>query len=396
MDPRTALIIATLMMLLNGGVLGLMHRGLSADVQPSASDWRIGTLLAAAGSMLLAVQSEYPAGFILPIGNGCLFLAMALYWRAVRRFDGYRDVLWIFIPGAVATFGVLWFAAVAPSLGGRVLVASVAWCVSLFAAAGSLIKGSRQHTAVGRWVLAGIMLAVAFFMLLRAGYFVGRADSVATIIDTSNWVNSVTPLIVAILPVIGTTAFLMMCSERIRRQWELAATIDFLTGLPNRRTINATGESRFNAARRSRGTFAVAVIDIDHFKSINDRFGHECGDRALKHVAALLAQNCRGPSLVGRLGGEEFVALLEDASEPEAVAAAERLRAAIEQTPFVVNGDALRITVSVGISQIAADDREFDDVLRRADKALYVAKSGGRNRVEAGAAVALRETVAPG
>ena len=103
---------------------------------------------------------------------------------------------------------------------------------------------------------------------------------------------------------------------------------------------------------------------------------------ALKHVAGLLAQNCRGPNLVDRLGGEEFVALLEDAGASEAWAAAERLRSCIEQSPVTLHRKLQRITVSVGLSLIVTTDREFDDVLRRADKALYTANSAGRNRVE--------------
>ena len=103
---------------------------------------------------------------------------------------------------------------------------------------------------------------------------------------------------------------------------------------------------------------------------------------ALKHVAGLLAQNCRGPNLVDRLGGEEFVVLLKDACASEAWAAAERLRSCIEQSPVTLHRKLQRITVSVGLSLIVTTDREFDDVLRRADKALYTAKSAGRNRVE--------------
>jgi len=384
MDPRTALVIATLMMLLNGGVLGLMHRGLSSDVQPSATDWRVGTLLAASGTLLLAAQEAYPPGFILPLGNACLFLAMALYWRAVRRFDGYADSRWIFLPPLLGTLGIYWFAAVAPSLEVRVLIASIAWAVSLLSAVVTLLRGTRRQAAASRSVLAAIMLLVAVFMLLRMLYFAMRSQEVSTIVDAGYWMNALTPLVVAILPVIGTTAFLMMCSERIRGQWERAASIDFLTGLPNRMTITGTGASRFNAAQRSGAALAVAIIDVDHFKSINDRFGHDMGDRALKHLAAVLAHHCRGPHLVGRHGGEEFVAVLEDAGRAEAGAAAERLRLAVEQNPLAEGDLRLPITVSIGVGCIAPQDREFDDLLRRADKALYAAKSAGRNRVEMG------------
>jgi diguanylate cyclase (GGDEF)-like protein len=381
MDPRTALVIATLMMLLNGGVLGLMHRGLSADVQPSAVDWRIGTLLAAGGSVLLALQQFLPPGFILPAGNACLLIGVALYWRAVRRFDGDADSPWIFAPALFATAGVFWFSAVSPQLLMRVLFATVAWLIPLLSAATLLWRGRRRQPAISRSVLAGLMLVDALFMTLRALTYLFSANDPDSILDTSSAVNVLTPLVMAVLPVIGTTAFLMMCSERIRRQWEMAAATDYLTGLPNRRSITATGEARFNSAQRTNAGFAVAVVDIDHFKAINDRYGHDGGDRALKHVAAILEQQCRGPSMVGRQGGEEFVVLIEGAGATEAQAAAERLRMAVGLSPLQIEEAAVRITVSVGVSVLGKDDLAYDRLLQRADRALYAAKAEGRDRV---------------
>jgi diguanylate cyclase (GGDEF)-like protein len=381
MDPTTALTIATLMMLLNGGVLGLMHKSLSPDVQPSAADWRIGTLLLAGGSLLLAFQNALPAGFILPLGNACALLGLTLYWRAIRRFCKLPDTRWLFLPAALATAGVYVFSAPEPSLVGRILVASSVWVVVSVAIALTLYRHPGD-VSISHRVLAAIFVVIVVFMVVRIGYFVAYPDAAASFVDGKSWMNVVTPLLVAVPPVIGTTAFLMMCSERIRRQWELAAATDYLTGLPNRRTITGTGEARFNAAKRSGASFAVAIIDIDHFKSINDRYGHDIGDITLKHVAAVLEQHCRGPNMVGRQGGEEFVALLEVNTVAEAHAAAERLRQAIESATLKLNNTELKITASIGVGVIAAEDRVLDDLLRRADQALYAAKSGGRNRVE--------------
>jgi diguanylate cyclase (GGDEF)-like protein len=381
MDPVTALTIATLMMLLNGGVLGLMHKSLSPDVQPSAADWRIGTLLLAGGSVLLAFQNALPAGFILPLGNACALLGLTLYWRAIRRFCKLPDTRWLFLPALLATVGVYVFSAHEPSLVGRIVIASSMWVIVSVAIALTLYRHPGD-VSISHRVLAAIFVVIVVFMIVRIGYFVTYPDAAASFVDGKSWMNVVTPLLVAVPPVIGTTAFLMMCSERIRRQWELAAATDYLTGLPNRRTITGTGEARFNAAKRSGANFAVAIVDIDHFKSINDRYGHDTGDIALKHVAAVLEHHCRGPNMVGRQGGEEFVALLEVNTATEAHTAAERLRQAIESASLKLNNAELKITASIGVGVIAAEDRVLDDLLRRADQALYAAKSGGRNRVE--------------
>lgn len=386
MDPHTVFIVSIAMMLLNGGMLGILHSGLSAALQPAAKDWRIGTLLFAAGSILVAIQDLAPHWLVLPLGNAALSLGLALYWRAVRRFDGLAPSAWIFLPTGITVIGMVWFTVIAPSLIARITLASVVWCATLVCAALSLWRNRPAQHEVSRYALAGIMLVTAGFMFWRGVYYVFYMPVATSILQAGSLLNTLTPLSAAVLPVIGTTAILVLCSERLRAEWERAATIDYLTNLPNRRTISSTGVTRFNTAQRSGAAFAAAVVDIDHFKTVNDRFGHDVGDLALRHVAAVLAQNCRGPNMVGRQGGEEFVALLEAETMDDAMVAAERMRAAVEGMPLQLNDASLPpqlpITVSIGIGQIAATDRHFDDVLRRADKALYAAKESGRNRVE--------------
>lgn len=327
------------------------------------------------------------------MANGIIFGGLALYWRSIRRFHGLRDTRLLYVPGLLAVVGIYWFTAVAPNLTSRVLLASMAWFIPSFAAgwtlrsrrvaqrAQSSADGDAASHSVSNAVLAGILFFVAAVMLARAVYFVGYGVAWQTVIDPSHWINTVTPILLAVLPIIGTTAFLLMCSERIRRQWELAAATDYLTGLPNRRAIMGTGEARFSAARRSGASFAVAVLDIDHFKAVNDRFGHDTGDAVLRHIAGILTRACRGPNMVGRQGGEEFVALFEDASESQAGVAAERLRRAVESADFLADGAPVKLSVSIGVGVIGAQDVQFADLLRRADQALYAAKADGRNRV---------------
>jgi diguanylate cyclase (GGDEF)-like protein len=381
MDPLTVVLVAAILALLNGGVLGLVHRGLLPDVRPSAADWRIGTLLFAGGLILMPVQSELPPAFILPVYNGCLLLGVALYWRAIRRFYGLPDSWWVFLPFVLATALVLWFAAVTPNLPVRIVVVTLGSMIPLVATAWTLRTQNAYGLTTSRFVLAGLVALLGLFVIVRTIYFATLSTPPESVMDKQDWMNLLTPFMLGILPVIGTTAFLLMASERIRWQWERAAATDYLTELPNRRTITGSGVARFNSARRTGSQFAVAIIDIDHFKSINDRFGHDVGDLALKHVAMLLNEACRGPNMLGRQGGEEFVALLDDANPADAHAAGERLRLAIAGKPLSLPSGPLTITASIGVSAINAEDKEFDDLLRRADLALYEAKSAGRNCV---------------
>ncbi|HEY0615784.1 MAG TPA: GGDEF domain-containing protein [Candidatus Elarobacter sp.] len=157
-----------------------------------------------------------------------------------------------------------------------------------------------------------------------------------------------------------------------------AATIDTLTGLPNRRGVGRALEEAI-AHVRSGGRYAVLLLDVDHFKSINDLLGHQTGDRALAHIGRLIAENVRGVDVAGRFGGEEFLVLLRDASRERALQVAERLRAAVE-TGGLAYADGKPVTVSVGVAYARTGDTS-GDVVERADRALYRAKNDGRNRV---------------
>jgi len=218
-------------------------------------------------------------------------------------------------------------------------------------------------------------------MLLRGIYFYVVGNVVISIAQPLNWVNALTPLLIAVLPVIGTTAFVLLCFERIRRELQRIATTDALTGLPNRLTIGERASALFTQARTLSLGFSIAVIDIDHFKQINDRHGHDAGDLVLRGVAEALATHCRGANVVGRQGGEEFVALFDGANLHDAVTAAERLRAGVEATSHAFEQTTLRVTASIGVATFDRDDQSFADVLRRADRALYAAKAAGRNCV---------------
>jgi diguanylate cyclase (GGDEF)-like protein len=170
-----------------------------------------------------------------------------------------------------------------------------------------------------------------------------------------------------------------------RRIAQIAAT-DELTGAFNRRRIVEIGKEAFGAFRTMGAPVAVALVDLDHFKSINDRYGHSVGDTALRIVAETLKKNLREADRLGRYGGEEFAVVLPHATAAEAAAVAERLRAAIAALPRDILGIDGALTLSVGVAIAAANDADFDAIVVRADRALYRAKENGRNRVEIAAA----------
>lgn len=383
MDPLTVFVIATLMMLANGAVLGLIHRDLPEALRPSAVHWRIGTLLQAGGCILLAVQQQLPAGFILPLANGMIILGVTAYWSGLRRFYARPNRWSMLLPLVAGVAAVWWYAVITPDLARRVWLVSICWAVLLGGCLLELVRaGQAGDRARSRRVLMAVLIVVSVFMLVRAMVFVLAAHPGESILDFRHAINQFTPLLVSIMPVIGTTAFLLMCFDRIRRQWEQAASTDHLTGLPNRRTLSQNGAQRLALVRQHPvPSLAVAVIDIDHFKHINDQLGHDLGDAALCHVAKRMCASLDASDLVGRQGGEEFVALLAVTDATQACAKAEALRQQVAAEPFQHRTGAWPITVSIGVTLLQHSDSELDDLLRRADQALYAAKHAGRNQV---------------
>jgi diguanylate cyclase len=160
------------------------------------------------------------------------------------------------------------------------------------------------------------------------------------------------------------------------------ALIDPLTGLPNRAAWSERLDHEVNAWHQQGNSLSLAMLDLDHFKRINDGYGHLAGDKVLKIIANVLRKRLRSSDFIARFGGEEFVLLMPNSSLTDALAAGEVLRAAIEACPFHFKGEPVTITVSMGVAQFLPGERS-DLALKRADAALYRAKAAGRNQVQA-------------
>jgi len=168
---------------------------------------------------------------------------------------------------------------------------------------------------------------------------------------------------------------------QLSRRLRSVAMLDALTRLPNRRfALDRLGEA-WEASVRDDRPLSVVMIDIDHFKQINDRFGHQTGDAVLASTAEKLNKACRRSDVVCRLGGEEFLVICPNGQREAAASCAERLRTAVEANPIVAPGFEGGITVSLGVAERTAEMHGIDDLIAAADRAVYEAKSMGRNRV---------------
>lgn len=174
----------------------------------------------------------------------------------------------------------------------------------------------------------------------------------------------------------------------VQSKLEMLAITDMLTGISNRGYAIVRGEEEFSRAVRNKENEPLAaalgciMLDIDHFKKVNDTKGHLAGDRVLREVALRLRQSVRPYDIIGRYGGEEFVVLMPDTTLEQGMVAAERIRTAIRSEPFCIDGGTINVSVSLGVACSHEEDRELSDLLKRADEGLYKAKEGGRDRVE--------------
>ncbi|MCX2863143.1 GGDEF domain-containing protein [Paucibacter sp. PLA-PC-4] len=163
------------------------------------------------------------------------------------------------------------------------------------------------------------------------------------------------------------------------------ATLDSLTGTFNRRYFLELVEREWSRAKRYEMSCALLLMDVDHFKQVNDRFGHLCGDQLLREIAEVSSETLRQPDVLARFGGEEFIVFLPHTDPLGALDVAERIRERIEALDFSWRGELVPVSASLGVAALHAEHITLDHLISDADEALYVAKSAGRNCVRAGA-----------
>lgn len=188
----------------------------------------------------------------------------------------------------------------------------------------------------------------------------------------------------AAVVIIFTMLFLFWLADSVaessEKRVEQMAMTDILTGLPNRRLFELVFRQEATKSVRNKEPLALVMLDIDHFKQVNDTWGHGVGDEVLKHFAQVFGDVVRAGSFIARIGGEEFVLLLSNTRLSDAQDVAERVRLSVEQSEYQHKGHRLKITVSAGVTMVNPA-LSVDDAYRRADATLYVAKGSGRNRV---------------
>jgi diguanylate cyclase (GGDEF)-like protein len=357
---------------------------ISAGLQNSSTRapiwWGAAQVIGAVGLALATSRGAIPDFLSIDVANSLVLLAYGLAWAGARVFDG-RKVL----PLVVVVAPVGWLLACrdpffAHDTNLRVAVASALMAMLAAATAEEIWRG-RNEQLLSRWPTVIVLLACAAALVVRI-----PATYLSPPLDDKALVGSVSFAVVAfgtlMFTVVMSFLLLNMTKERSELQHKINAMVDPLSGVANRRAFFDGAKRLFAVQGLHHEPLAMLLFDLDRFKEINDRMGHAVGDRVLQSFATATTATLGNDVLFGRIGGEEFAALLRVGDLGEAYAVADRVRRNfVEAAARFATGDLIP-TVSVGVTLGVDAKCGIDTLLDVADRALYRAKANGRNRVE--------------
>ena len=370
MDPKTIMLISGALGAVMSIVLYLLKRSYPPSIR-GVELWAASLAMSFIAGALFATTGKLPTPLSTTLPSLMTFFGPYIGMVGTQRFFGTRQrhLPWVVVIVAAAGTSI-WFTYAQPNYGARLqLSTAVVTSVCLFHA--RLIWQKSGTTLAGRIAL-GVLLCAGAVQLMRFAtarlYPAGE-----NALDTS--AQNVTYLAAfAFAIVLIAISQVLMATERLRVELERAATHDSLTDAYTRRYMKEALQRELSRSLRHKRQMALLLIDIDHFKKVNDSLGHQEGDRVLTEFVANIKSLLRSADLLGRFGGEEFVVLLPETTLAVANTVAERIRSAMSSW----GGP----TVSIGVTSSQATGDSVDALLARADAAMYRAKSKGRNRVE--------------
>lgn len=382
LDNKTLLFSLMLMSGMMAISLSLVSR---QETREGLSGWAGALAMESLVWMLVLSRGTIPDFYSIFVANVLIVSAQAMKLAAIhafRKLDSPKAQC--LIPVALAIIVFLWLPY--DDARHRLAISSFLLAAQFILILRALWPDEESRAGNAWWMLFGSMLLIVPLLALRA---------IASLFGTAEFSTPQSPIApnlvqltvfvgVVALNLLGAMGFILMIMERCDREIRKLAMTDSLTHVMNRRAFLDTAEKQIAAAHRQRQPLALLMIDIDHFKRINDSYGHPAGDTVLIRITELLGAQLRKQDVIGRYGGEEFCVLLPSTNETGAIALAEKLRCAVESTPMQLGKHSVPVTISLGVAACNTVCEEchpdFDALLQDADRALYLAKSKGRNR----------------
>jgi diguanylate cyclase (GGDEF)-like protein len=370
LDPRSLIVMGCFMALVMAVVLGFMRRYYPSSIQ-GLGYWAWTPVVWLVGATLFVLPAGGWLDLVRLLGNGLLVGGFSLFHIGCRRFFAQPSAWQRVLAGwGFTLLALIWFSWGSPSYAIRAALVTIA-VVCLHAATLWFLWRHGNRSFPVRMVQITLLLHLGVLIVRLQGLF--SSDAVPDIMVAST-VQTYYLGSYAVAVLLLSIGAVLMATDRVRTELEYMATHDALTGTLNRRAILGLGADEHERSLRYRQPFSLMMMDLDHFKAVNDTHGHQHGDRVLVHFAECTRAALRRADRLGRYGGEEFLVLLPNTSTDTALPVAERIRAALAK------GHALDCKTSIGVTQWQGPQDSLDTMLARADAALYRAKAQGRDR----------------
>jgi len=352
----------------------------SSPPNPAMELWQWAKLVQGCAHFVGWLRPDWLAPYIGMVANTALLVGVVLEAAAYCTFFDFQRWQRVLFP-SVALALLVFHGARAGGASAAALGVIMSLIIALLSVAmAAVLLWPRAGASILQRIIGANNFVLCLAMLLRAWSGMSSGDLPWLSVEAMQSFTYITAYMILIVNGFG---FLLLCKERDDSKMALLATIDSLTGLVNRRAFFERIDSARMLASRQRHPVALMMLDLDHFKRINDRFGHAAGDEALRVFAGAALAALREPDIMGRLGGEEFAVALPGTDLTGALQAAERVRVAVGAAHLPQCEAGYAMSVSIGVVAIDPDEH-INAAMARADHALYVAKSAGRNRVEVG------------
>ncbi|TAK13359.1 MAG: GGDEF domain-containing protein [Anaerolineae bacterium] len=370
-----------LISLLNGVILVLLTRATNNALR-GIQAWAGGSFLVGVGFVFASFREVLPETLSIILPYLTAALGLTLYYRAVRQLLGQPEKdLRLWAGNLLAALALAYTTLLAPDFELRTLLLS-GWLGALALVIGLNLSHGGPHRHDYVRFLSGVgFFVLGFLLFLRAAFYLTPFGAAQRDFNATGFFQDAALSGVLIVSTLLTFSYALMHIERLTSTLGWQAHMDGLTHIPNRRSIVERLDLEILKCGTDSTPLSILMIDSDHFKDINDTYGHPAGDRTLQALAACMQAHLRGSGTVGRYGGEEFLAILPGVSLAGAIQVAGRLRAGLKECLLAEVEESLVVTVSTGAAELLAGETDGAGLILRADDALYAAKQAGRDCV---------------
>ncbi|MEZ5425699.1 MAG: GGDEF domain-containing protein [Pyrinomonadaceae bacterium] len=347
--------------------------------------WAWGCGAQTVGWALMALRDNIHDFFSIVVANTLIIISAAFFYQAISNFKGKKSQHLIFFPLITLFFlSFNYFTFIQPSFAVRSIITSSFGSGITFFCAYLLLFNRKVRPSISEWVMGIGFLSIAVTAFVRIFDMIFNSHDSELFVSTN--IHTLVFGLVFISILILTFSFSLMINDKFMAEILRLATLDALTEIYNRAALEKLINKEMDRSKRYGLPMSILLLDLDHFKKVNDNYGHQVGDFTLKTLVQSITKVLRDHDILGRFGGEEFMILLPDTDLKNSQIVAERVRRMVEKTKIRMGKTTLKVTISIGLATLRKEGDNFQDLFRRADLGLYKAKQTGRNRV-----VAIRE-----